>query len=195
MKRALLFVIAVFVLFPFYKAQQVWNYGYTGSQQSITLQPGKYRFETWGAQGGDGSRSLQGSQLCPGGLGGYAVGEITFSTSTTLYISVGGQGLVGSTTAIDKAGGWNGGGNGEGYSSDRGGGSGGGATHIATAPGLLSTLNSNQTAVFIVAAGGGGAGPDNNDFGGAGGGLIGLDGKFLMAAAQELHNLKVVRHT
>ncbi len=176
MKKSVLFISLVLIFVAVSVGQQVWNFNYTGAQQSITLQPGKYRFETWGAQGGDGSRSLQGSNNCPGGLGGYAKGEIILTNSTTVYISVGGQGLVGSTTAVDKPGGWNGGGNSEGYSNDRGGGSGGGATHIATSPGVLSSLSSNQSAVLIVAAGGGGAGPDANDFGGAGGGLTGQDG-------------------
>jgi hypothetical protein len=89
------------------------------------------------------------------------------------YVAVGGQGLTGSTSAIDRAGGWNGGGIGEGYSNDRGGGSGGGATHIASATGTLASLNGNKSAVLIVAGAGGGGGPDSSDSGGAGGGLTG----------------------
>jgi len=151
MKKALLFVIAVFVLIPFYKAQQVWNYGYTGSQQSITLQPGNYRFETWGAQGGANS-----ANIAQGGAGGYAVGEFSLTITTTFSIYVGGQN------------GYNGGGIGGNTGCPTClGGNGGGASDIRIS-------GNNFSDRVIVAGGGGGAG--GNRVGGQGRGTGGGGG-------------------
>lgn len=145
----------------------VYNFDYTGTIQQITLDPGTYKLETWGAQGGsvyDGGRGNG-----DGGKGGYSVGEITLTTRTTLYIGVGGKGIGGK------------GGNSEGTSYNGGGvttggrgnpaAAGGGATHIATANGLLKNLASNQSSVLIVAGGGGGA--SHVGYGGVGGGTTG----------------------
>ena len=120
---------------------------------------GTYRLEAWGAQGGGSN----------GGYGGYSEGYIDLTAGETLYINVGGVG-----TQYD--GGYNGGGNG-----GSGGGQwsygGGGATHIATASGLLSTLESNKDAIIIVAAGGGGAGGSSTTSpGGNAGGYKGNSG-------------------
>jgi len=83
-----------------YASGQVWNYGYTGGVQSVTLPAGKYKFEVWGAQGGTGT-------VTPGlgGNGGYSYGEINLAGGQTLYVYVGGQ-------ANQYVGGFNGGGNG-----------------------------------------------------------------------------------
>lgn len=132
-----------------------YSYDYSGSVKSVTLNPGTYQLEAWGAQGG--------SYGGIGGKGGYSKGTLTLTSRTTLYIVVGGQG--GTTTGVTTNGGYNGGG----YSVAYGAG-GGGATHIATATGLLSSLNSNTGSVLLVAGGGGGdAGRSGRD-GGAGGG-------------------------
>ena len=82
----------------------------TPGTYSVTLKPGTYKLEAWGAQGGSYS------SLDNGGYGGYSVGTYTITTQTTLYIGVGGQG--GSYSA-----GFNGGG----YAKLGG----GGASHIA----------------------------------------------------------------
>jgi hypothetical protein len=153
------------------------TFSYTGSVQSYTaVRSSTFTLTVWGAQGGDGSRVATCGNSCLGGQGGYAIGQITLSAGQTIYVAVGGQGLTGSTSGIDRAGGWNGGGIGEGYSNIAGGGSGGGATHIATATGTLASLSGNKSAVLIVAGAGGGGGPDESDYGGAGGGLTGQDG-------------------
>lgn len=132
------------------------TYNYTGGVQQVTLGPGTYKLETWGAQGGS----------TEGGLGGYSVGQISLTTTTTLYVVVGGQGGNPNSTS-------NGGYNGGGYSIAYGTG-GGGATHIATAAGLLQNLSSNKTSILLVAGGGGGyagrAGRPGGDGGGTAGG-------------------------
>ena len=113
---------------------------------------GKYKLEVWGAQGGGSN----------GGYGAYSVGTILLIKNQKLYITVGEKSLSG-------IGGYNGGGSvtGNVYG-------GGGATHIATSPGVLSSLSTNQTSILIVAAGGGGSG--NGYAGGSGGGIFGVAG-------------------
>jgi len=131
------------------------TFNYTGAVQSITLDPGTYKLETWGAQGGTDGGST-------GGLGGYSIGTISLSAKTTLYIGVGGSGSL-------STGGYNGGGSGNGNSNYGVGG--GGATHIATSTGLLSSLSGNKTSILLVAGGGGGG--DDGVPAGAGGGISG----------------------
>lgn len=106
------------------------TYNYTGAMQQITLQPGTYILEAWGARGGG-----------YGGYGGYSKGTLTLTKTTTVYIGVGGYPIRSSS------GGYNGGG--DGYYG------GGGATHFATANGVLSSLSSNRSAILLVAGGGG----------------------------------------
>lgn len=67
---------------------KVYNYSYTGNVQSVTLPAGRYRLETWGAQGGNDPFYSN----VIGGKGGYASGEITLTGSKTFYIYVGGIG-------------------------------------------------------------------------------------------------------
>lgn len=68
-----------------YNEGQVLNYSYSGSIQTVTLLPGTYRVEAWGAQGGN----AYGHQ---GGKGAYAVSYITITESTDYKILVGQQG-------------------------------------------------------------------------------------------------------
>ena len=148
---------------------KVYNYSYTGNVQSVTLPAGRYRLETWGAQGGSYNTSII------GGLGGYSKGELTLNNSDTLYIVVGGSGSWG----FSKNGGYNGGGSiGHSSSNGHGAGSGGGATHIALRSGLLSSLSSYKSDILLVAGGGGGGvyGNDGGRVGGNGGGTSGSNG-------------------
>jgi hypothetical protein len=154
------------------------NFNYTGAAQSFTIPLyGTSKLEVWGAQGG--STGISASYI--GGLGGYSYGNTFFSKDKNVYIYVGGAGVGATDMYQSLTGGYNGGGNVTGnnsvnhYTS-----SGGGATHIANIPGLLSTLNSNRSAIFIVAGGGGGARDQINlepasrhGNGGSGGGLSG----------------------
>lgn len=127
-----------------------WTFNYTNGVQSKTLNPGKYKLEVWGAEGGKSSHGIQ------GGLGGYAYGELNIDTSKNVYIYVGGMGT-------SSTGGFNGGGNGSTTNNDSAGG--GGATDIR----LDGTSLNNR----IIVAGGGGASGCSNTYGGAGGGLNG----------------------
>jgi hypothetical protein len=151
------------------------NFSYTGAVQSVTLQPGTYQLECWGADGGNNTGANT------GGKGGYSLGNLNVTVASTYYIYVGGKGQTATTSGVSASGGFNGGGNSGAYTSTLGRGSGGGASHIATATGLLNTLSANTASVVIVAGGGGGSGGNhgtNNtqDKGGNGGGTVGANG-------------------
>lgn len=124
------------------------NYTYTGARQIVTLLPGRYKLECWGAQGGYRSSSTY------GGKGGYSVGEISLEAKTTIYVYVGGSGNTGGTS-----GGFNGGGKRATYPG------GGGATDIRVGTDSLY-------ARVMVAAGGGSDGASNKN-GMYGGGTTG----------------------
>lgn len=148
-----------------YPAGTVFNFDYTGTVQEVTLPPGRYKLQCWGAQGGN-SYSYSGV----GSKGGYSEGEITLSETATLYIFVGGKGGNGSSTSVVN-GGWNGGGGSVGRSSYNSGNEygisypacGGGATDIATVTSGMSyssyrTNRSNASLLSRCIVAGGGAG-------------------------------------
>lgn len=124
------------------------NYSYTGAKQTVTLKPGRYKLECWGAQGGYRSSSSY------GGLGGYSVGEISLEKQTTLYVYVGGSGNTGKTN-----GGFNGGGKRATYNG------GGGATDIR--------VGTDSLYARVIVAGGGGSDGATNRNGMYGGGETG----------------------
>ena len=138
------------------------------SHYSITLDPGLYLFEAWGASGGN---SIY------GGKGAYIKAKIHLKESTGFYIYVGGKGGDPTQAKDLKNGGCNGGGNGgDGYKKEGGddffsGGGGGGATDIRTSK---STTTDTR---LLVAAGGGGCSGLNKQgtakHGGYGGNEIG----------------------
>ena len=146
------------------KGKAVQNFTYTGAAQPVTLQPGTYEIEVWGADGGPARAGVAGK-------GGYSKGTITVTSPTTYYVYVGGKGNTAPGTA---AGGWNGGGPATGsYSSGYDGGTGGGGTDIRT------TQNTTYDDRIIVGGGGGGANGYGVSYignGGNGGGLTGADG-------------------
>ena len=133
-----------------YDGPTEWTFEYTGGEQ-IFIAPisGKYKLETWGAQGGNYDDTYY------GGYGGYSTGEITLEKNQNLFLNVGGLGNTGSSGNI--AGGYNGGGmgfaQGDHYSYAGGG---GGATHVAITSGVLSSLESKKDDILIVSGGGGG---------------------------------------
>ena len=51
--------------------QTEWDFNYTGSMQVVSLLPGKYKMECWGASGGISSSN---SAFTSGALGGYVKG-------------------------------------------------------------------------------------------------------------------------
>lgn len=132
------------------------TFNYTGNEQIFTAPvAGKYKLETWGAQGGN-SVNNGAVYTDSGGYGGYAYGSVNLKKGDVLYINVGGQGGTGVIRGT-AAGGYNGGGTGTwDNNDDEASGGGGGATHIATKSGLLSTLSSYKSNVLMTAGGGGG---------------------------------------
>lgn len=150
------------------------DFEYTGIQEEVKLEPGTYKLEVWGAQGGD---IKQINDIANGGKGGYSSGYFTLTKSKKLYVNVGGQGISANKSLAE--GGYNGGGSTfPGAEADAA--SGGGATHIATKSGLLENLSSilKKKSVLIVAGGGGGATNSKSGAadGGHGGGLEGITG-------------------
>ena len=146
------------------KTGDILNFDYTGAVQSVTLKPGKYVLECWGAQGGNGCTG----HSYKGGAGGYSKGTLTLAKTETLYIYVGGQGVSAAASGNGniREGGFNGGGSGRDWgSTGNGGGGGGGASDIRI-------ITDNFYARVIVAGAGGGA--SDNGAGGAGGGTSGI---------------------
>lgn len=115
------------------------NYSYSGSAKNVTLPPGTYQFQCWGAQGASCSDGYS------GGKGGYSVGQLSIANALAIQVLVGGQN------------GYNGGGSSTGSSSYNSGntygrssmGNGGGASDIRLSDGALLSR-------MIVAGGGGG---------------------------------------
>jgi len=132
----------------------VLDFRYTGNAQSFTLQPGKYKLEVWGAQGGKNG----GGEI--GGKGGYSVGSVNIANNISVFAYVGGKGVT------NGGGGWNGGG---GSSGNDVAGGGGGTDFRVLEDSLYNRI--------IVAGGGGGAGQYYNYWaGGVGGGSTGGSG-------------------
>lgn len=139
--------------------KSVLNFAYTGKAQSVTLEPGKYVLECWGAQGGYRSNSSY------GGKGGYSTGTLTLTQKTTIYIYVGGSGnSVTSASNSIYPGGFNGGGYRYNYKG------GGGATDIR--------IGSASLYARVIVAGGGGSDGSPNYSGGYAGGVSGIRGNF-----------------
>ena len=139
----------------------------TCSSLHLILPFGKYKFEVWGASGGD-------TDQAQGGRGGYSYGTISLPHNTNIFVNIGGKGTFTSTTErqVSQPGGFNGGGDGlsEKKSEHFYFGAGGGASDIRL---RKNTLNHR----VIVAGGGGGAGKTDAD-GGFGGGKEGGRGTF-----------------
>lgn len=116
---------AIYTLYVFATTH---NYSYTGSAQSVTLPPGTYQFQCWGAQGGTSmANSTYNIPTYRGGYGGYSVGQLTVASAIGVKVNVGGQG--GQTS-----GGFNGGG---------------------TSPGTSQHDSNNEFGITCMAGGGG----------------------------------------
>uniref|UniRef100_UPI0020414DB4 glycine rich domain-containing protein n=1 Tax=Odoribacter lunatus TaxID=2941335 RepID=UPI0020414DB4 len=142
------------------------EFAYTGGSQSITLAPGKYKMECYGAEGGIGYIN-KGKAGTPG-RGGYSKGELVLTSSRTFYAYVGGRGGDAAKSCSKYCGGgspgWNGGAWGGDDDTDDNGGGGGGASDIRLVYGNLYSR-------IMVAGGGGGA--KGNSTAGSGGGIWG----------------------
>lgn len=137
-------------------------FDFTGKVQSVVLEPGTYKLEVWGAEGGK-----HGNRTNTPGKGGYSSGILKLESKTKLFIHVG-------ESPTSKNGGWNGGGSG--YESCAAGG--GGATDISLygSDGSSDWNNRDHLYSRIIVAGGGGGSAHNSYsgyFGGFGGGLSG----------------------
>lgn len=147
----------------------VMNFDYTGSVQTATLTPGRYKLECWGAQGGNSNQSN--GTYGNGGKGGYSTGILNVSTNTTIYITVGGQGQNG-VLNTRTAGGFNGGGDGYGTNNFGVGGGGGGASDISLMSPVFShssyfinnIRDTNSLLSRIIVAGGGGSAEESNRY-------------------------------
>ncbi len=132
------------------------NFDYTGTAKEITLTPGTYIMECWGARGG-------GTYTGNGGAGGDTYGQIELYHNTTLYVYVG---QYVNTVNLPT---WNGG------SSSGSGHPGGGASDIRITSGAWNEIKSLRSRI-MVAAGGGGATPSGfSNYSRHGGGLVGGD--------------------
>lgn len=126
------------------------EFPYSGEPVSVTLNPGRYKLEVWGAQGGYRSNETY------AGKGGYSTGILTLTEQTNLFVRVGGSGNTGG-----KYGGFNGGGKRSSYPG------GGGASDIR-----IGTDDVNHR---VIVAGGGGSDGGAAKPGRYGGGLSGGD--------------------
>ncbi|MDK3181171.1 glycine rich domain-containing protein [Clostridioides difficile] len=152
--------------------ETVYEFNYTGKGQIVTLLPGKYKLECWGA-GGSYSSGVPSDCIS---RGGYASGELVLKKSTILYVYVG----QGGKSAFDSSS----------YESFNGGGKGtyaygGGSTDIRLSGYTTTQWDAPWSLVsrLIVAGGGGGIvqgfqSSDGTRKGDAhGGGLIGENGR------------------
>jgi hypothetical protein len=160
-----LLLLSSFILVILGYSQEETVFEYTGAVQTYVVPPGvsSIQVEAWGAEGG-GSQNCSSTIEADGGLGGYAVGQLSVTVGETIYIYVGEHPET--TLGGDSPGGFNGGGTAGQY-----GGPGGGASDVRQGGSTLADR--------VIVAGGGGGGntgcPDHGT-GGAGGGLIGNDG-------------------
>lgn len=159
MLNFLRFSISTFILviFSLSTIGQVTTFSFTGAVQTYTVPAGVtgIQIECWGAQGGTGTGfdGVEGT----GGLGGYAIGELTVTPGQVLEVYVGGGGTT------FGPGGFNGGGqSGTNYGSE-----GGGASDVRIGAYAFADR------VIVGAGGGGGTFGSYGHIGGDGGGLIG----------------------
>ncbi|HEK8705072.1 TPA: hypothetical protein STU26_003721, partial [Clostridioides difficile] len=158
--------------------QTVWDFNYANFVQNVSLPPGQYKLECWGACGG----TLGASDWTECAKGGYSKGEVILKKRTNLCICVGQSGYeklnTGSTLTRT---GFNGGGrtnahgiNGNYYSKY-----GGGATDIR-AYYTRATWDSAEGLLSRILVAGGGGGTKNNYAAahsiGHGGGYVGENG-------------------
>jgi hypothetical protein len=147
------------------------SFGFTGVPMEMSLNPGKYKIECWGSQGGMSSTNT-------GGKGGRTVGVLDIRSKQSLFFYVGEAGGSQSTqiaSLLPET--FNGGGAAAGFqgqASCRG----GGATDVRLIGGSWSDLTSLRSRLMVAAGGGGsytGGSASNSRPGGAAGGLIGSD--------------------
>jgi hypothetical protein len=128
-------------------SNQTFAYVSSCEPHPVSLSPGQYLFELWGASGG--KTDSEGGY----GYGAYVSAVLKLRTRTNFYIYIGGRGGDGNKTSISPDTSCNGGGaGGRSFNVTQyvNGAAGGGATDVR--------LNNNLSSRILVAAGGGGAG-------------------------------------
>ncbi|HBG1683107.1 hypothetical protein KWV11_17510 [Clostridioides difficile] len=151
----------------------VYEFNYTGAEQSVVLPPGKYKFECFGACGGNYYDFVQCAK------GGYTAGSLILKENTTLHVYVGQSGYCKGVNGIETCrSGFNGAGGITTYKSTSDGYyslAGGGATDIRLIGGNWDNLQSLLSRIIVAGGGGGGSG-NSHDSIGHGGGTKGKDG-------------------
>ena len=151
----------------------VYEFNYTGAEQSVVLPPGKYKFECFGACGGNYYDFVQCAR------GGYTAGSLILKENTTLHVYVGQSGYYKGVNGIETCrSGFNGAGGINTYKSTSDGYyslAGGGATDIRLIGGNWDNLQSLLSRIIVAGGGGGGSG-NSHDSIGHGGGTKGKDG-------------------
>ncbi|MER0249124.1 glycine rich domain-containing protein [Clostridioides difficile] len=151
----------------------VYEFNYTGAEQSVVLPPGKYVMECWGACGGNYYDFVQCAK------GGYTAGSLILKENTTLHVYVGQSGYCKGVNGIETCrSGFNGAGGITTYKSTSDGYyslAGGGATDIRLIGGNWDNLQSLLSRIIVAGGGGGGSG-NSHDSIGHGGGTKGKDG-------------------
>ncbi|MER0313724.1 glycine rich domain-containing protein [Clostridioides difficile] len=151
----------------------VYEFNYTGAEQSVVLPPGKYVMECWGACGGNYYDFVQCAK------GGYTAGSLILKENTTLHVYVGQSGYCKGVNGIETCrSGFNGAGGITTYKSASDGYyslAGGGATDIRLIGGNWDNLQSLLSRIIVAGGGGGGSG-NSHDSIGHGGGTKGKDG-------------------
>lgn len=151
----------------------VYEFNYTGAEQSVVLPPGKYKFECFGACGGNYYDFVQCAK------GGYTAGSLILKENTTLHVYVGQSGYYKGVNGIETCrSGFNGAGGITTYKSTSDGYyslAGGGATDIRLIGGNWDNLQSLLSRIIVAGGGGGGSG-NSHDSIGHGGGTKGKDG-------------------
>ena len=171
------------------KKDQTFTFNYPCSDTSICtpyriiLSPGFYKFELWGAQGGDARYQNQPTiRQGSGGRGAYVSGSMRIAGTQVFYLYIGGKGEDQSKTDKTRSrGGFNGGGQGGIDMNDlppESGAGGGGSTDIRLFSG--SSLYALKSRIMVAGAGGGSVSTNNTDpiayhyQGGDGGALTGV---------------------
>jgi hypothetical protein len=152
---------------------QVGTYLFTGSESTVTLNPGIYNITAYGAQG---CGSLTGGGV--GGLGAQMSAQFYFPGVTTITLLVGGGGIVGYSSSGGGAGG-GGGGSFVALGSSplliAGGGGGSGVNGTSGSPGLIGTSGGSGLGYAAGVGGSNGNGGGGSD-GSGGGGFFGNGG-------------------
>ncbi|MBG0248359.1 hypothetical protein KLN70_18335 [Clostridioides difficile] len=134
----------------------VYEFNYTGAEQSVVLPPGKYKFECFGACGGNYYDFVQCAK------GGYTAGSLILKENTTLHVYVGQSGYCKGVNGIETCrSGFNGAGGITTYKSTSDGYyslAGGGATDIRLIGGNWDNLQSLLSRIIVAGGGGGGSG-------------------------------------